>query len=139
MTFFVAPYAGRVRRPMPRWGRDDEMRGKNASEVFFPVDVVGEQDGFVLTALLPGVKSEGLDIQIVNETISIQGELADHTDEKASYLLQERPWGHFSRVLTLPAELDAAKAEASLEDGVLTLRIPKAETARPKSIKVNAH
>jgi HSP20 family protein len=124
---------------MPRWGRDDEVRGMAASEVYFPVDVVGEQDGYVLTALLPGVKSEDLDIQIINETVTIQGELHGKADEKASYLLQERPWGHFSRVLTLPAELDATKAEASLEEGVLTLRIPKAETARPKSIKVTAH
>ncbi len=139
MTIFVTPYHSRMRRAMERWGRDDEVRGMAVNDIFFPVDVVAEKDGFVLTALLPGVTAEGLDIQIVNETVSLQGELADHRAEKDSYLLQERPVGRFSRVLTLPSELDAANAEASLEDGVLTLRIPKAETARPKTIKVTTH
>jgi HSP20 family protein len=139
MTFFITPYHSRMRWPMERWGRDDELKSKAVNEIFFPVDVAAETDAFVLTALLPGIKAEDLDIQIANETVSLQGELTNHRDEKGSYLLLERPVGHFSRVLTLPAELDAAHAEASLEDGVLTLRVPKAETARPKSIKVNPH
>ncbi len=138
MTIFIAPYPSRIRRAA-RWNYDDEIQKSKETEVFFPVDVVSEQNEFVLTALLPGVKNEDLDIQIVNETVSIQGQVADHRDPKASYLLQERPTGRFSRVLTLPAELDASKAEASLEDGILTLRIPKAEAARPKTIKVNTH
>ncbi len=138
MTIFIAPYPNRIRRAA-RWNYDDEIQRSMESEIFFPVDVVSEQNEFVLTALLPGVKNEDLDIQIVNETVSIQGQLPDHRDEHASYLLQERPAGRFSRVLTLPAELDASKAEASLEDGVLTLRVPKAEAARPKTIKVNTH
>jgi HSP20 family protein len=52
-------------------------------------------------------------------------------------MLQELPHGEFSRSLRLPVELDAAKAEAKIEDGLLTLRVPKAESARPKTIKVN--
>ncbi len=138
MAIFIAPYPHRVRRAA-RWNYDDEIQRSMESEIFFPVDVIAGQDEFVLTALLPGVKNEDLDIQIVNETVSIQGKLADHRDPEASYLLQERPSGHFSRVLTLPAELDASKAEASLEDGVLTLHGPKAEAAKPKVIKVNTH
>jgi HSP20 family protein len=136
MTIYITPYAHRLRRPFQRWNHADGVENTMQSEIFFPVDAVAEADGFVLSALLPGVKADDLDVQIVNETVSIQGALADHRDEKASYLLQERPAGRFSRVLTLPAELDSAHAEASLEDGVLTLRIPKAETARPKTIKV---
>jgi HSP20 family protein len=68
--------------------------------------------------------------------VSIQGEFKPKRDEKDSYLLQEQPHGKFSRVLTLPYALDAANAEADVVNGVLTLRVPKAESARPKTIKV---
>ncbi len=52
--------------------------------------------------------------------------------------MQERRYGKFARTLTLPAEVDSAKAEATIENGLLTLRVPKAEAARPKMIKVKA-
>ncbi len=136
MTIYITPYAHRLRRLAQRWNRENEVERTLQSDIYFPVDVVAETDDFVLTALLPGAGADDLDIQIVNDTVSIQGALPEARDEKASYLLQERPSGRFSRALTLPAELDSAHAEASLEDGVLTLRIPKAETARPKTIKV---
>jgi HSP20 family protein len=106
------------------------------SEVAFPVDVKVEPDAFVITALLPGIKPEDLDIQVVNETVTIQGKLLYQQDEKADYMVQERPYGNFSRVLSLPTTLDSNGAEAHVENGVLTLRVPKAEAARPKSIKV---
>jgi HSP20 family protein len=139
MTLYITPYPHRVRRPVNHFVRPEDLQDMLQGEVIFPIDVVAEADGFVLSALLPGVKADDLDIQIVNETVSIRGTLPEHGDENASYLLQERPTGRFSRVLTLPAELDSANVEANLEDGVLTLRIPKAETARPKAIKVNTH
>ncbi len=105
-------------------------------EVFVPMDVKAEEDAYVITALLPGVKTDDLNIQVVNETVTIQGEIRNNRDENASYLLTECPSGRFSRTITLPAPLDSSKAEASLTDGVLTLRIPKAEEARPKTIKI---
>ena len=58
--------------------------------------------------------------------------------EGAETLLHERRYGKFARSVTLPAEVDGAKAEAAIENGVLTLRLPKAETAKPKTIKINA-
>ena len=73
--------------------------------------------------------------------MSIRGEIkSEQNDEDAThgYLLRERRYGKFSRTLNFPAELDGAKAEASVENGVLTLRVPKAETAKPKMIKVKA-
>jgi HSP20 family protein len=106
------------------------------NEVAFPVDIKVEPDAFVITALLPGIKPEDLDIQVVNETVTIQGKLLYQQDEKADYLVQERPYGNFSRVLSLPTTLDSNGAEAHVENGVLTLRVPKAETARPKTVKV---
>ncbi len=108
------------------------------TEVIFPVRVQAEDDAYVLTMLLPGVTPEDLNVQIVNETVTLQGELKLPHEEGATYLLSEIPSGRFYRTLSLPEPLDAAKAEAILKNGVLTLRIPKAEQARPKVIKINA-
>ena len=137
MTFYVTPYARLAQRRMiERMLQDGGWNKPVESEVAFPVDITAEPDAFVITALLPGIKPEDLDIQVVNETVTIQGKLLYQQDEKADYLVQERPYGKFSRVLSLPTTLDSNGAEASVENGILTLRVPKAETARPKTIKV---
>ena len=100
-----------------------------------PVDV-REQDGiYVLTAYVPGLKAEDLNIQIIEDTLTIEGEYGQHEGQA---LLCELPSGAFRRALRLPAQLDAEKAEAKIENGVLTLRIPQAESARPRVIKVAA-
>jgi HSP20 family protein len=104
--------------------------------VSFPVDVKVENEAYVLEAYLPGVQLENLNIQVVNDTVTIEGELKNSPKEDETYLLQECQSGHFSRSLTLPDELDTSKAEASLKDGVLTLKLPKVEAALPKTIKV---
>jgi HSP20 family protein len=137
MTIYLTPFTRSshrqmVERMLRRAGYPEMME----SDVYFPVDVKAEADAFTLTALLPGVRSEDLNVQIVNETVSIQGEYTYEHKDSDEYLLHELPNGRFSRVLTLPAELDSEHTEAHLENGVLTLSIPKAETARPKTIKV---
>lgn len=138
MAIYITPI---VRRPQRRWmdrfEQNNNMVDTLPGEVIVPVDVVAEPEGYTLTALIPGVKAEDLNIQIVNETVSIQGELGPAADKGTDYLMRELPYGRFNRVLTLPAGLDSANTEATIENGVLTLRIPKAETARPKKIKVN--
>jgi len=88
--------------------------------------------------MLPGLKPEELEIQIVNETVSLKGEFKPEIDEQAAYILQERPSGKFCRTVTLTDMVDASKAEAKMENGILTLSIPKAEEAKPKMIKVTA-
>jgi len=98
-----------------------------------PVDVRDEGEGYVLTAYVPGLKAEDLNIQIVEDALSIEGKYVEREGEA---LLSELPTGAFRRTLRLPGELDAEKAEANIENGVLTLRLPKAESVRPKSIKV---
>jgi len=82
---------------------------------------------------VPGLKAEDLKIEIVEDALSIEGEFGQHEGE---YLMSELPAGTFRRTLRLPSELDAEKAAASIENGILTLRVPKAESARPKTIKV---
>ncbi len=120
---------------MSRW-MDTEIR-ESFGDLFIPVDVKVEDEAYVLTATIPGVSTQDLNIQVVNETVSIQGEIKIEREENDRYLLSERPSGQFSRVITLPDPLDAGKAEARIEDGVLTLRISKSEEAKPKTIKIN--
>ena len=104
-----------------------------------PVDVRAEADEYLITASAPGLKSDDLSVEVLADTVTIQGEVAvPETNDEANWLLRERRYGKFARTLTFPVELDCAKAEASVENGVLTLRVPKAETARPKMIKVKA-
>lgn len=134
MTFYISPFGRRSRRMVERMLDSDWPMVE--SEVTFPVDVKAEQDAFVISALVPGLKPEDLNVQIVNETVTLQGEFKNEREESASYLIQERPSGRFCRTLTLTAPLDSVKAEANLENGILTLRVPKAEEARPKTIKV---
>ncbi len=103
------------------------------------LDVVAAGDEYVITAGVPGLRAEDLSLEVLGDTVTIRGELPapEHKDGDES-LLHERRYGKFARSVTLPAELDGAKAEAAIENGLLTLRLPKAETAKPKAIKINA-
>ncbi len=124
MTFYIAPYAPRVRRM---------VRNPETSIRSLALDIQDEGEAYLLKALVPGLKAENLNIQILEDTLSIEGE---YPAEEGEFLMRELPVGAFRRALRLPAALDAEKAEAKIEDGVLTLRIPKSESARPKTIKV---
>jgi len=117
---------------------NDEWSGDTA-RVAFPLDVKDSNEAYEITAVLPGVSADDLNIQIANNTLTIQGELKVDYDEQATYLLRERTAGRFMRSLQLPEAVDSGKVEATLKDGILTLRVPKAEEARPKSIKVNVN
>ncbi len=104
-----------------------------------PMNVVAEEDAFVITAWVPGLDVDDLRIEVVDDTVTIEGEFpALEADDKRQVLLQEIPFGRFKRVITLPTTLEASEAEAELRNGVLTLRIPKAEALRPKTIKIKA-
>jgi HSP20 family protein len=136
MTVYVNP----IRRIPHRRFVEEMMQNWNedfANKLTFPVDVIADNDSFTIKALLPGINVEDLDIQIVNEIVTISGEIKDDREEGATYLLAERPSGRFHRVITLPTPLNPTKVEADLENGVLTLEIPKAEEAKPRTIKVN--
>ena len=129
MTYFVAPTPYRMAR---RWAR---MAGyeEAARDFSLAVDVREEDDAYIISALVPGLKAEDLNIQILEDVVTVEGEFkADETE----YLVRELPHGSFRRTLRLPAALDADKAQAKITDGVLTLRLPKAESALPKKIKI---
>jgi HSP20 family protein len=135
MTLYINP----VRRTSRRRTLDEIMRDYDqdySAELTFPIDVKADSDSFTISALLPGIHPEDLDIQIVNEIVTIAGELHADRDEDGSYLLAERPSGKFHRVISLPTPLNANDVEANLENGVLTLVVPKAEEAKPRTIKI---
>ncbi len=104
---------------------------------YFPVDIRETPDMIELTAALPGVRPEDLDIQVQDDVVTIKGEVREEHEEKdVNWLRRERRYGSFYRSFTLPAPVDADKATASYEHGVLRVRLPKSEAARPKTIKV---
>jgi HSP20 family protein len=108
-------------------------------ETFVPLDVYETEDELVVKASLPGVKSEDVDISITGDTLSIKGEFkSEEGIKKPSYYCQERRYGSFHRAVTLPTQVESDKAEAVFEHGVLTLTMPKAESVKPKTIKVKA-
>lgn len=139
MTLYITPSVRIIHRN--GWNRvhRDEPRRETETNVFVPMNVKAEDDDYVVTALVPGVKADELSIQVHNEVLTIEGELKDEHEEEAKFLLRELPQGRFSRTIRLPEKLDSSKAVADLNDGVLTLRLTKAEEARPKTIKVSVN
>jgi HSP20 family protein len=100
-----------------------------------PVDVYSTDADIVIQAGVPGLEPDDVDITIEGDTLTIRGELPAHL-ENVNYLFQERTVGKFIRVLSLNIPVDAAKAEATFENGLLTLIIPKTEAIKPRQIKV---
>ena len=100
-----------------------------------PVDVYSTDEEIVIQASVPGIAPEDVEITIEGDTLTIQGELPSHLDN-VDYLFQERATGKFIRVLSLNIPVDADKSEATFENGLLTLIIPKAEAIKPRQIKV---
>lgn len=102
-----------------------------------PVDVFTTADDVVVDAILPGVKPQEVEITVEGNTLTIAGDTSSMIPAREGLLLQEIRRGRFTRTLTLPAGLEADKATATFEDGILTLRIPKAEQVKPRQIKIS--
>jgi HSP20 family protein len=103
---------------------------------FPPVNVFEQGDDFAVVAELPGVKKEDLDVQVKGATVRIQGKKVVDYDGEVSVHRRERAAGQFDRVVTLPAQIDAAKVKAEYRDGVLTLRLPRAESEKPRTVAI---
>ncbi len=113
-----------------------EIRGSGRSWGL-AVDMYETNDHLVVKASVPGVKPENLDVTIQGETLTIKGETKEEReDQQGRYHYRERRQGAFSRTLTLPFPIQSDKAEATFENGVVTLTLPKAEEIKPRSIKV---
>jgi HSP20 family protein len=106
-----------------------------------PLNIYSDAEGYTFVALVPGVKADELSIETEGNTVKISGELiapALSADEKVQTLRSEIGFGKFSRAFEMPEEIDAEKIDASLDGGVLTVRVPKAEAVKPRTIKVQA-
>lgn len=103
------------------------------------VDVREEDGQIVLTAELPGVPLEDINISVENNLLTISGERrVDEKHETGGYHWRERAWGSFRRTFTLPSTVDRDAISAGYKDGVLTVRVPQREEAKPKQISVSA-
>jgi HSP20 family protein len=142
MTMYVSPYSrvANLRRLMERV-LDEEVTDSAPVERQWrlPVDVRTDDEAFSIRALVPGLEADDLNIEVLNNTVSINGEFKSEEDESTKYLTCELPQGRFSRVIDLPVDVDASKVEASIKNGVLQLRVPKAESHRPRTIKINVN
>ena len=102
------------------------------------VDVLEDDSGITLLADLPGVPKESLELKVEGDTLLIEGVVATPMPPQLQSLHAEVRVPRYRRTFTLSRELDSARIEANLKDGVLTLRIPKQEHARPRRIEVRA-
>jgi HSP20 family protein len=128
-----------LRRSMDRLF-DDAMTD---SETWQPVtwdlalDVVENEDEYLVRASLPGLNPDDLEVTYINNALTIKGEVKEENEVKESrYHLRERRYGSFARSILLPSNVSAEKIDANYENGVLTLKLPKVEEAKPKKISV---
>jgi HSP20 family protein len=128
----------RLRREMNRlFDQMDRDTGTGLIATYPPMNLWSDAEGVVVTAELPGVNLEELDIAVQGNTLTLRG-TRNRPDlgEEVVVHRQERGYGQFRRVLQLPFEVEAAEVEASYEHGVLRIRLPRAESAKPKKIQV---
>jgi len=114
--------------------------GGRGQTLGMPLDVAETKDAFIVEASLPGVKPENLDITLQDNILTITGETRqeESTGEKPNYHRVERRYGRFSRAVSLPTQVQTDNVQASLNNGILRLEIPKAEAVKPRKITVNA-
>ena len=116
-----------------------EGPSENGGRMILPaMDVAESEDSLTIQAELPGLKKDEVKITIENGVLTLSGEKKFEKEEKQKdYHLVERRYGSFHRQITLPSQMDADKAKASFEDGVLKVEIPKLEVAKPKQLEID--
>jgi len=142
-----APYF-RTSRSFPSWffngGLERELSGllstPGTGQAELPLNLYETEEQYLLEAELPGTKEDELEITVKGNEVTLRIKpAAEGADDKSAYTRRERVRREITRVVRLSAELDPARVEAQLKDGVLSLRLPKAETARARKIPVVTH
>ena len=130
----------RFRRQMDRLLDEAKQPYQPPHAGVFPlINLTEDVNRYYIRAELPGMKADELDIQATGNNLAITGERKIVAEEsEARYHRREREAGKFSRVIGLPGEINADRIEAKLENGILTVVIPKAEAAKPKQITVSS-
>lgn len=105
---------------------------------FFPADILETKDYVIVKARLPGMNVEDIDISLEGDLLTIKGEYKEAEGKDLTYFRREMRYGSFCRSFTLPVSVKSDKVVANLDNGILTIQLPKEETARTKTIKVIA-
>ncbi|MBD3244520.1 MAG: Hsp20 family protein [Candidatus Moranbacteria bacterium] len=101
------------------------------------IDVYQTDTEIIIKSTIAGVKPQDLDVQINNDMVTIRGERKKEENiNEEDYYYQECYWGSFSRSIILPVDVQAAKAEATMKDGILTIKLPKSSSAQSRKIQV---
>lgn len=120
-------------------GYERRSAGWGDGSVEMPLDVYQTDREYVVKAALPGVKPEQIEVNVIRDTLSIKARAEmDREVKEEDWLLRERRYNSFSRTITLPTELQSDRVEATMESGILTLKLPKSDAVLPRSIKVQA-
>jgi HSP20 family protein len=112
--------------------------GPSGRGVYPAINVFTDKNGTVLRMEVPGVPPENIQIETHGRTITVSGKREVKAPEHGSFHRRERSVGEFSRSVQLPSDVDVSRAEASCKHGILTVRIPKKEEAKPRQIAVLA-
>ena len=129
-----------------RWPRFFELPTENGSDNLadhrdwvIPLDIVRNEDNVTVHATLPGVNPDDIDVTVDDGVLSIKAETkADEERKDGDYVVRERRYGKFHRSMRLPENVDADHAEPHYENGVLTIKLPVAESKKAKQLKVTA-
>jgi HSP20 family protein len=111
-------------------------QAEGASGAALPIDIHETAEDVVVTAALPGARPEDVEITVTGQTLTIRGEVRPDDVDPDRYLYRERRYGAFGRQFQIPVRIQGDRAEASFENGLLTLRIPKADEVRPRQIRI---
>lgn len=132
--------ATRITPTIPGGGGEEEGGWVADQEGQLTIDVYQTDTDIVIKSTIAGVKPEDLDIQINNDMVTVRGERRKEDEvHDEDYYYQECYWGAFSRSIILPVDVEANKAEAIMKNGILTIRLPKAETAKARKIQVRGY
>lgn len=118
---------------------NSETFGEAGTGVFPPINITQDKDNFYVRAEVPGIQADQLSISALNKQVSISGKREIPPEhERNSYHRKERAEGSFSRTVTVPTDVDANRVEARCASGILTVVLPKAESAKPRQIVVKS-
>jgi HSP20 family protein len=131
----------RLRRDMDRLFETGSPRWQRTRSSAFPAVNMWtkDDDGVIITAELPGVAPDDLELSVTGDTLTLSGKRMRGDDENNQYHRQERVFGSFTRTIQLPYSINQEKVEASLQNGLLKLTLPRAEAEKPKQIAIHAN
>lgn len=128
-----------LRRTMNEFMERSGTGASSLQQFDIEMDIYETPDSYEIEAAMPGIKPEDVDITLNNNVLTIRGETTTEEKEDKNYHLRERRTGSFIRSITLPSLINSDAIDAQFDNGILKLRLPKAEEAKPKHIDIKAN